>query len=63
MNNTQRTRAEWVARYRELGRALANELQSDRDADALRRERDQVSAKIAEIDRARKFEDFEINRA
>lgn len=48
--NTTQTRSELVARYRYLGRLLANELMSESDARPLRRERDQVQAKIDAID-------------
>ncbi len=47
------TRDALVARYRELGRAMANELMSDADMAALRRERDAVSAKIAALPEAK----------
>ncbi len=50
--NTQATteRARLVARYKHLGRLLANELESD--VSAIRRERDQVQAAIVAIDQA-----------
>lgn len=47
---TTQTRTDLVNRYRELGRAMANELMSDRDMAALRREREAVQAKIDAID-------------
>jgi hypothetical protein len=48
-SNTE-TREQLVAERRRLGRAMANELQSDFDFNALRRARDTVDAKITALD-------------
>ena len=49
--NTTQTRAELVSRYRHLGRLMAPfETLSESDYNALKRERDQVQAKIDAID-------------
>jgi len=50
MNTTTKTRAELVEQYKRLNRSLANEMISDSDANALRRERDQVQAEIEKLD-------------
>ena len=45
-----RSRSELVARYRHLNRELANETLPDSEANAIRRERDQVQAEIEKLD-------------
>lgn len=47
---TNKTRNQLVESFKRLNRSLANEMMSDSDANAIRRERDQVQAEIEAYD-------------